>query len=100
MEKELANHCSIAAEVLFETTNIFKAFLPDFLGDQVRRKMLFGKKVLVDADHQDLFIVRAVEDSNLAALRQAAGGPPHEIVIQLLSGRLLKAGDLTRLRVH
>ena len=52
------------------------------------------------AHDQHLLIVRAVEDTDPAALRQVACRPPKEIVLQLGCTGMLVAEDLTPLRVH
>ncbi|MOA33705.1 hypothetical protein D3C78_1550210 [compost metagenome] len=51
------------------------------------------------AHDQHLFVVRAVEDADAAALGQVACGAPKEVVLQLLSAGVLKAEHLTALRV-
>ena len=37
--------------------------------------------------HQHFLVIRAIEDADAAALRQAPGGAPHEIVIEFVAGR-------------
>jgi hypothetical protein len=39
----------------------------------------------MDPERDDLLIVRPVEDPDAAALRKRLGGPPQEIVVELLA---------------
>ena len=51
------------------------------------------------AQDQHLLVIGAVEDADVAALRQVAGGAPEEIVLQLLGARMLVAEHLATLRI-
>jgi hypothetical protein len=53
----------------------------------------------VHAHHQDLLVIRAVEDADAAAFGQAARGPPEEVVVQLLRRGLLERIHLAPLGV-
>src|SRR5688572_12242011 len=53
----------------------------------------------MDADDQDLFIVRAIEDADSSALGQAESRTPEEVVIQFGGAGVLEAEDLTALRI-
>src|SRR5579859_4173674 len=100
MKKKFSNDHPVAREIVFEIANIFKTFFPDFLGYQLGRKVLLGQKLLVYANHQHFFIVRAIEDADLAALRQSPGGAPEKVMVQFFYGRLLETGDLASLGIH
>ena len=52
------------------------------------------------AHHQHLLVVRAIEDADAAARRQAHGGAPQEIVIELLGARRLERMHLAALRIE
>ena len=54
---------------------------------------------LVDPHDQDVLVVGAVEDADVARLRQGVADPPQEAVLALLVGGRLEAGDLHALRV-
>ena len=58
-----------------------------------------GVGQLVHPDDQDVLVVGAVEDADVARLRQGVADPPQEVVLALLGGRRLEAGDLHALRV-
>ena len=50
--------------------------------------------------HQHLFVIRAVEDTDLAALRQTPQRTPQVIVIQFLHRRSLEGIHLAALRIY
>src|SRR6476469_4954054 len=100
MEKELPDHHAIPRKVLLEVANVFKAFLPDFLSDHFWRQVLFLQEFLMHADHQDFFVIRAVEDADLSALRQLLRGAPKKIMVQFFGGGLLEARYFAGLRIY
>ena len=51
------------------------------------------------ADDEDLFVIRAVEDADAAALGQVLHAPPEKVVIQILGRRPLERRDDAALRV-
>ena len=53
----------------------------------------------MNPDHEHLFVVRAIEDTDVPALRQTQRRAPEKIVLQLLRGRLLEGVHLTTLRI-
>jgi hypothetical protein len=80
--------------------DVVEPVLEDVLGDQRRRQLLLLKQVVVHPDHEHLFVVGAVEDADLAALRQTGDAAPEKIMIELLVGRLLEGVHLAALGVH
>src|ERR1700761_2733979 len=53
----------------------------------------------MNADDQCLFVIRSVENANVAPLRKAAGGAPEKIVGEFLGAGSLEAENLATLRV-
>ena len=53
----------------------------------------------VHADDQHFFVIRAIEDTDAAALRQSLRGAPQKIVIQFLCARMFEAEHLATLRI-
>jgi len=51
-------------------------------------------------NHQDLLIIGAVEDTDVPALGQPAGGAPEKIMFQLIGARLFEAEDLAALGIY
>ena len=58
------------------------------------------EKFRVDPDNQDLFIVRAVENPDVAPPRQDPGIPPQVIMIEFFCAGHLETRDLDTLGVH
>jgi hypothetical protein len=54
----------------------------------------------VDADDQDILVVRPIEDADLALPRRMPVDPPQEVVAELLRGRDLERRDRTALRIE
>ena len=54
----------------------------------------------MDANHQHLLVVAAVEDADVAACRKRPIGAPQEVVRQFLGSRRLEAGHLHTLRIY
>ena len=53
----------------------------------------------MDPDHDDFFVIRAIEDSDSSALGQRLGRTPEKIVLQLGSARMLEARHAASLRI-
>ena len=84
VQEELAHHHALARQVALPRADVFEAFTPDVLGDDLARQLLAREDVLVHADDQCLLVVRAIEDADVAAPRQRARRAPQKIVIELL----------------
>src|SRR5271170_3706414 len=100
MEEELANHRAVTRHVALEAANVFEALVPDVLGYERRRKHFGGKSLGMHSHDQHLFVIRAVEDADVAALRQMFGGAPEEIVLQFGLRRDFERVDLAAFGVH
>src|SRR6266536_95366 len=70
-------------QVPLETADVVEALLPDVLGDEFRRQRLLLQKLWVDAHHERLLVVAAIEDPNAPALRYVLHAAPQKIVIEL-----------------
>src|SRR4051794_31845264 len=99
VEEELEDQRALPRQVALEGRDVAAAFLPDVRRDQLVRQLLGAQHTLVDAHHQHLLVVGAVEDPDPPTLRQAARRAPQEVVVQLLGRRLLERVDLHALRV-
>lgn len=72
MQHELYDPCPVSVEVLFEIDNPTVAVLPDgLLVEHIIGQALTVKDFRVHTNDQDLLIVRAVEDADPPAFRQA-----------------------------
>jgi len=76
-------------EELLEGVDVAVAGAPDGLRDE-----------LVDAGHEDVLVVGAIEDRELAACRRMRVHPPQEVVAERLPARLLEGRDLGPERVQ
>ena len=60
----------------------------------------FLQQLGMHAHHQHLLVVGAVEDADVAALRQAARAAPQIIVVEFLGRRRFEGEHLAALRIH
>jgi hypothetical protein len=74
--------------VPFEAVDVVESRLPELTASIAGGQLLLLENLGVDADHEHVLVVRAVEDADPAPLRQRAHVAPQEIVIQLLVRRL------------
>ena len=89
MQIELENVGVVRHEVLLEVVDAVVASRPDLFRDEV-----------MNADDQNILIMRAVEDHHFASCRRGLMRAPQKIVRQFFSGRLLERGYAAALRVH
>src|ERR1041385_3178572 len=82
-----------------EGTDILEALIPDLARYQLRRQFLRLEKLALHPHDEHVFVVRAVEDADAPALRQRAGRPPEEVVIELFGARRLERIDVAALRI-
>jgi hypothetical protein len=54
----------------------------------------------VDLHHQNLFVIRTVEDADPPALGERLHVPPQKVMVEFFVGRFLEAEDLAALRIH
>src|SRR3954469_13495740 len=94
VQKELQDHDAVARQVTFEADDVLEALLPDAFGDHLWRQPLPRQDFRVHANDEDLLVVRAVEDADLASRREAHRRPPQVIVAELLGGRRLEGRDV------
>jgi hypothetical protein len=82
-----------------ETPDALEAMLPDCLPHEAWRQLLARQQVRMDAHHQNLLVVRTIENADTPSLRQAHRRSPKEIMIDLLRARSLERVDDTTLRI-
>ena len=70
------------------------ARLPKIFPGSGIRELLVVEIFRMHLHHQHLFVVAAIEDPDPPPFRQAAGGAPEEVVIQLLGGGLFEGEHL------
>src|SRR5262245_42182422 len=99
VEEELEDDGSLPGQVVLEVRDVGQPLVPDALRHELRGEPLPVQDLLVDAHHEDLLVVGAVEDADPAALGEAPHVSPHEVVVELLRGGLLEGEHLAALRI-
>src|SRR5579864_371362 len=79
---------------------VLKTLPPNILGHQSWRNSLILQQLGMDPNHQNLFVVRPVEDADPAALRYPLHGAPQTIVVQFFRRWSLERIHLYTLRIH
>src|SRR5262245_16544934 len=100
VEEEFENAGALAAKVVFEICDIGKPLVPDVFANELWRQVLALEYLLMHTTDEDLFVIRAVENSYASAFREALGVAPHEVVIEVFRRWLLEREDLTTLRIY
>ncbi len=75
VQEEFENGDAVLRQYLLEVVDLPIAPVPDLLGNQI-----------VHPDYQDILVMRAVEDSNVAAVGNGFVDAPEKIVRQFLAG--------------
>src|SRR5437879_3552675 len=83
-----------------ERADRLEAFLQYPIGDKLGRQLLRLEQIRMDAHHQYFLVIRAVEDADMSTLREALGGAPQEIVIELLGARPFEGVHIAPLRIE
>src|SRR5215471_2444980 len=99
VEEKLANDGSVTGQVFLKRSDVVKSFFPYVLGHERFGNSLVLQQIGMDAHDQHFFIIRAVENADMAALRKTHGGSPEKIVLQFLERWLLEGKYLTALRI-
>ena len=98
VEEEFEDAGAVAVEVGFVVVDGGVAVGPD-IGDGVG-EALGAEETGVDAHDENLLVVGAIEDADLAAGGEVGLGAPEEVVGKFLGGGLFEAGDVAALRVN
>src|ERR1041384_1841842 len=101
MQEEFDDVGSVVVKMALQIVDGAETPVPDILFGMLagkRQVFLFQYRGMHPGD-QHFFIVRAIENADLAALRQIAGGAPEKIMRQLLGAGMLEAEDLAALRI-
>ena len=99
VEEQLDDPIALVGQVALPVVDLAEAPLPDPATLRARRDLLVGEDLGMDPDDQDLLVVRAVEDPDVAALRELPGVPPQVVVVEVRGRRDLEAVDLDALGV-
>src|SRR5215510_1724042 len=100
VEEELQDFCSVPVEMVFEIEYRLIAVFPDsLLVQKLGRDALVSQDFRMYTDNEHLFIIRPVEDTDSATLREALRRPPEKVMIQFNCTRMFEAEDLATLRI-
>src|SRR5215470_14234553 len=99
MQEEFDNENAVAREVALEAANVLEALFPNVFGDKRCRKFLRSKNLLVHADNEDFFVIRAIEDADLAPFGNGFVSAPEIIVIELFVAGSFKGVDVAALGI-
>ena len=98
VEEELQDERAVADEVALELVDVVVSATPERFAAILAWKL--AQQFRMDPHHEDVLVVRAVEDPDPSPFRQGLHVAPEKVVIELLARRLLEREDLTALRVH
>jgi len=94
VKKEFEHQHAIAREVALESADVVEAVLPDVLVDDLFRQLLGRQHLRVDARHQHVLVIGAVEQADVSAPGEVLGVTPEECVVELFRARLLEGMHL------
>ncbi len=81
LQEEFQNQRAVACEMALERADVVEALLPDILADQGAGQLLALEQFRVHAHDQHFLVIRAVENADAPALRQALRGAPEKIMV-------------------
>ena len=84
VEEELDDPEALVGEVALPVVDLAEAAVPDAPVLELGRELLAGEDLRVDPDDEHLLVVGAVEDADVAALRQLLRVAPEVVVVELL----------------
>ena len=84
MKKEFSHRYAIPRQILLEIPDVFEPLFPNLFAYKFWRHLLLCQEFGMNPDDEHFFIVTAVKDSDVAAIRQVFHAPPEVIVIQVL----------------
>src|SRR5580704_15263534 len=96
---EFQDYRSTARDAALESADVLEAMFPDFFTDLAMRQLLFFQYFRMHAHDQHFFIMRAVENSDVPALRQRFVDPPEKIVLQFLGAWRLERMHVATFRI-
>ncbi len=100
VEPELDDARAVPGEVLLELADRLVALVEEDGELGAIGQALALEDLRVDLHHQHLFVVAAVPDPDVPALRKASHAAPEKVVIELELGGPLEVGGLDPCRVH
>ena len=90
VQEELDEAVALVGQVVLPVVDLAEAPVPDAAVLELGRDLLAREDLRVDPDDQDLLVVGAVEDADVAALRQLLRVAPQVVVVEVLGRGILK----------
>src|SRR3954447_4486061 len=100
VQEQLHDREAVLDEEALPVVDLAVAPLPHAVVAGGGGQLLAGEDLRVDAHHEHLLVMRAVEDRDLASRRELLRVAPEEVVVELGGGRPAEAVDDDPLRVH
>src|SRR2546423_15645613 len=97
--KNLSTKDTVAGKMSLKGANVFETLLPYVFAEELGWQLLARQHFRMDAHHNHLFIIRAVENADSPAGRQADRRTPEEVMIELVRARRLERMNLAALRI-
>ena len=99
MQKDLDHGEAVGCQIFFPVCDLLITLFPNVLVNEIPRKLPLMDQIM-NARHDDVFILRTVENADISALRQGFIDAPHVIMILLLTCRLFEGDDLHAARIE
>src|SRR6185437_16372639 len=100
MQEELDDPRSIPVEMFFQIDDRMEAMFPEVVRiEQFLREPFRFEDVAMNANDQHLFVIRTIENADVAAFRQISRRFPEKVMIQIFRTGLFKAVSLADLRI-
>ena len=99
VQEQLDEAEALVGQVVLPVVDLAEAPVPDAAVLELGRDLLAGEDLGVDPDDEDLLVVGAVEDADVAALGQLLRVAPQVVVVEVLGRGDLEAADLDALGV-
>ena len=100
MEKKFSHYDAIPRQILLEIADVFETLFPNIFTYEVWRQLLFRQKFGMDPDDKHLFIITAIENSDLTPVRQTFHAAPEIIMVQILARRRFERIYLAALWIY
>src|SRR5262245_23101839 len=100
VQKKLENDRPLPSEIILEVRNVEESLIPDAFAHERWRQLLSLQNMLMHAHHEDLFVVRSVENPDSSPLGQALDVTPEKVMIEVLPRWLLERENLAALWIY
>ena len=96
MQKDLDHGEAVGCQIFFPVCDLLITLFPDVLVNEIPRKLPLVDQIM-NARHDDVFILRTVENADSSSFRERAIDTPEIIMVQFFSRRLFERIHLASL---